>query len=887
MRHLFVLVGLLFTLQLVSAQPPGGMRRPNGGGAQATGRFYGKIVDAGNKAVDAASVTLVQDRMDSATRQRSEVVVSGMLTRANGEFSLDGIPAMGRYKLRVTGIGFKPYEQNVAFDMPNRAGGGADPSAMATLLDKDLGNIKLEIDDKLLENVTVTAERPMLQMGIDRKVFNVDRNITSAGGTAVDVMRNVPSLNVDVDGNITLRNQSPQIFVDGRPTNMTLEQIPADAIESIEIITNPSAKFDASGGGGGILNVVLKKSKRVGYSGNIRANVDSRGRIGAGGDINVRQNKVNVFAAVNYNQRKSISTGDQFRNTTTSAVESIMTQNDRNESEGNFRFLRGGIDYFINNRNTLSVTGNINRSNFSPENSSRIFIDQTKPYINNSYNERLALTDGNNRSMGAQISYKYNFPKAGKELTSDLTFNRSRNNNDNNVLSNVFAAPGSALQSYQRQIQKGLSRNENLIYQLDYVNPLNDKSKLEMGFRTSLRKVNSSNDFFVDTATGVLEYSPERSVLYESRDQVHAAYATYSRQLKNFSFQAGLRAESSSYTGELPVRKQEFEINFPLSFFPSLYLSQKLSDDQDLQLNYSRRINRPNFWQLFPYTDYTDTLNLSRGNPGLKPEFTNSLELSYQKVFKNRSSLLASAYFRNTNDMISRIQVEEQDTVLKQPLLINTYFNANRSYITGLELTGRTPIAKWWDMNANLNLFVSQIQIDVPGQTQQDPLASYFLKLNNTFKLPKNITLQLSADYQSRTILPGGGGGGGGFGGGGGGGRGGGGGGGFSGGFGMQTSAQGYIKPNYGIDAALRYEFLKNRAGSIGVNVQDLFRTRKFRSVSESPFFYQEISRRRDAQVVRLTFSYRFGKADPTLFKRKNTRSEQNMGDDMGGGGFQ
>jgi outer membrane receptor protein involved in Fe transport len=833
-----------------------------GGAQQMSGRFYGKVVDANNKPIDAASVTLVQEKADSAGAQK-ETIVGGMLTRGNGDFSLENIPAGGRYKLRVTGIGFKTFEQPVAFAPANR--GSGDPSAMLTALDKDLGNIKLAIEDKVLQNVTVTATKPMLQMGIDRKIFNVDRNLTSAGGTAVDVMRNVPSLNVDVDGNVSLRNSSPQIFVDGRPTNLTLEQIPADAIESVEIITNPSAKFDASGGGAGILNVVLKKNRRVGYSGNLRASVDSRGRIGTGGDINVRQNKLNFFASGNYNQRKSISTGNQFRSTTTSAIESSLTQNDRNVSEGAFRFFRGGVDYFINNRNTISFSGNIARGNFEPQNRSNIFVNQAKPFLNSTYNERFANTDGGFRNSGGQVSYKYNFPKAGKELTSDLTYNKSRNNNENNVLSNIYPFQGAGLGSYQRQVQIGSGRNENLVYQIDFENPLTEKSKMEMGFRTSLRKQDSRNDFYIDTANGVLNYAADRSVLYNSRDQVHALYATYSRQLKTFNYQLGLRAESSTYEGNLPDRKQNFNIDFPLSLFPSVFLSQKLGEDQDMQLNYSRRINRPNFWQLFPFTDYTDTLNITRGNPGLSPEFTNAIELSYSKIFKNRDNFLASIYFRNTNDLISRIQSIEEDTIVKQSILVNTYVNANRSYITGLELTTRNNLTKWYDVNANLNLFVSQIQIDVPGLTQQDPLFSYFAKINNTFKLQKSLSLQVSADYQSRTILPAGGGGGGGRGGGGG----------FNGGFGQQSTAQGYIKPNYGVDAAMRFEFGKNRAASISLNIQDIFRTRLYQAISESDIFYQEISRRRDPRIMRLNFNWRFGKFDPTLFKRKNTRGER------------
>jgi hypothetical protein len=250
MKKIFVLAVFCITITLSFAQMPGGgFQRGGQQGQMPTGRFYGKIVDASNKGIEAASVVLVTTKMDSVTKKPKEVVVGGMLTTGTGDFSIENVALFGRYRLKVSGIGYKTVEQQVAFEMPNRnAMSNGDPSAMLGALDKDLGNIKLEIDTKVLGNVTVTATKPLLQLGIDRKVFNVDKNIVSAGGTAVDVMKNVPSVNVDIDGNVTLRNAAPQIFVDGRPTNLTLDQIPADAIESVEIITNPSAKFDASGG---------------------------------------------------------------------------------------------------------------------------------------------------------------------------------------------------------------------------------------------------------------------------------------------------------------------------------------------------------------------------------------------------------------------------------------------------------------------------------------------------------------------------------------------------------------------------------------------------------------------------------------------------------------
>lgn len=857
MKKLLVLLAIGMVSSTIFAQVPGGNPSRGGrGGQQLNGIFYGRVVDEANKGISAASVTLVRDRMDSATKQRKEEIVGGMLTQNNGDFSIENVPAFGRYKLRVTAIGYKPYEQNVSFNAPNR-NAGQDQSAIASALDKDLGNIKLSIDSKVLSDVTVTASKPLLQLGIDRKVFNVDKNVVSAGGTAVDVMRNVPSVSVDIDGNVSLRNSSPQIFVDGRVTTLTLDQIPADNIESVEIITNPSPKYDASGGTAGILNIILKKNKRVGYSGNVRANVDSRGRFGGGGDINVRQGKVNFFASANYSQRKSLSTGTTTRQTLEETPNTFLTQVDRNNFNGNFSFLRGGFDFFINNRNTITVSGSYVKGKFSPDMFSRIYIDSLETPVKSSYAERLTGGDREFNRKGAQLSYKHNFIKAGRELTADINYDRSNNPSNNLITTNNFDnGIGSPYHSFsQKNIMDG--DNEYLVAQTDFTNPIDDKTKLEAGLRTQMRKISSNSAYYTLDPYGNLLLPPTSATSYSSTDYVHAAYVTYSKQLKTFSYMVGLRAESSNYTGNMPGAKP-INIDFPISLFPSVFFTKKLDESQDLQLNYSRRINRPNFWQLFPFVDSSDLLNISRGNPGLKPEFTNSIEMSYQKTFKNRDNFLASIYYKNTNDLITRNQI--RDSINNKSLLVNTYINANTSYVTGLELISKNSIAKWWELTSNFNLYTSKIKVNDPTAVQPGQFVSYFAKLNSTFKLPKNFTIQLSGDYQSKTILPPGTGSGGGRGG-------------F--GFGSSSTAQGYIRPYYGVDAAVRFEFLKNKAASLSLNVNDIFKTRKYGIHSESIYFIQDAERIRDAQIFRLNFNYRFGKFDASLFKRKNNRGGQ------------
>lgn len=839
-----------------------------GGGGQApSGRFYGKVVDASNKGIQATSVTLVQKRTDSITKQVKETIVGGMLTSASGDFNIENIPAFGRYTLKITGIGYKAYEQNVAFQMPGR--NGNDPSAAMGALDKDLGNIKLEIDDKVLSNVTVTGTKPMVQMGIDRKIFNVEQNIVSAGGSALDVLKNVPTVSVDIDGNVSLRNSAPQIFVDGRPTNMTLEQIPADAIESIEVITNPSAKFDASGGTAGILNIVLKKAKRVGYSGNIRSNVDSRGKIGFGGNANIRQSKINFFVMGNYNQRKSIGTTITDRTLTRSSNITQTLQSDKNVMNGAFGFGRAGFDYFIDNRNTFTISGSMARGNFNPTTNSVI-----NSLVNGVDSFNLRNTRGKNefRNKGVQASFKHNFPKTGHEWTADVTYNEGRNKNNNYISTDYYRMPAREFNYNYTQLQSGYGNNDNLVVQTDYVNPLSDKSKLELGARTSIRNVESLTDYYSVNADGSLSTKVNQNINYSSKDRVYAAYANFANRVKDFGYQLGLRVESSVYEGLLGNTKEEFNIDFPISFFPSVFLSQKLSEQDDLQFNYSRRINRPNFWQLFPFYDLTDSLNITKGNPNLNPEFTNSFELSYSRTFKNRDNFLASIYFKNTNDLITRVQTLEDVAVLDTQAWVLGFTNANRSYVSGLELISRNKLTKWWEVTSNVNLFTSKI--DLIDQQDPDQFLSYFARLNNNFKLPKNFSVQLSGDYDSKRLVISGGGSGGGRGGGFGGG-------GFGGG---NAAAQGFIRPQFDVDAAVRFDFLKDRAASLSLSVNDLFKTRKFDSHSEAPGFIQDIVRKRDQQVFRLNFNWRFGKFDNSLFKRKNTRAENDNGIDAGPG---
>ncbi|MGI8634549.1 MAG: outer membrane beta-barrel protein, partial [Segetibacter sp.] len=737
-------------------------------------------------------------------------------------------------------------------------------TSMVNSFDKDLGNLQLAADARVLANVTVTTNASGLKMDIDKKVFNVEKNIVSAGGTAVDVMRNVPSIQVDVDGNVKLRNASPQIYVDGRPTTLTLDQIPADAIASVEVITNPSAKYDASGGNAGILNIVLKKSKQSGYNGNLMGGVDRRGGINAGGNFSIRQNKINFTAAVMMNQMRNKNTGSTNR-LNYGDTQTHVFQENINKTKGAFVFGKVGFDYFITNRATISLSGIKVHGQFNPSETIDITTDSLfNAGVKRSMNSQRS-TSGSRTfdANGLQFGYVYNFPKSGEQLTADANYFSGKNSGNSLYTTNYYKAGNIGSTQIQQLISEG--KNEFFTVQTDYTNPISSVTKLETGLRAQLRHITNNNENFRGFPNSALVKIPAGTSNYKNNDNVYAAYVSVKSSVKNFGYQLGLRAESSSYKGELTNSGEQFSNKYPISLFPSIFLSQKLQNKQELQVSYTRRVNRPNFFQLIPFTDYTDSLNISRGNPNLVPEFTSSYEMSYIKTLKGNNTILGSVYYKHSTNLITRAFNRDINPFTGKLDIISTYINANSSYSYGAEVTSVNTLAKWWDVTTNLNLYKSKINTDNVFGKSQDPILSWFGKFNSTFKLPKTFTVQLSAEYQSKTNLPINNNQGGGFGGGG--------------PFGQaqQSSSQGYIRPFWGMDLAVKKTFLKNNAASIGVSFSDMFRTRKQDQHSESIYFTQDYYRLNNPQMVRVNFSYRFGKMDVSLFKRQNLKSTGNQ----------
>ncbi len=798
---------------------PGGMGNMKNMKDPKLGRVYGKVIDAntGNP-VEYASVQVLWFSKDS--------LLGGSLVKENGDFAVDGLPSFGQVRVKIKFIGYKDYLQKVFIVPPDK-------------VDQDLGDIKLAVDDKLLKEVDVVAEKSAVVLSIDKRTYNVEKDLSVKGGTAVDVMKNIPGLTVDADGNVQLRSQSPTIFVDGRPTTLTLQQIPADQIDRVEIITNPSVKFDASATGG-ILNVVMKRNTKPGYNGMLMAYVGTGDRYGGMGNINLKQGKWNTSLMYSYNQGINTTTGFTKRTQLDSGkTVGYFNQDNKVQMMNVFNFGRLGIDYYIDNRNTITLNGMIMGGQFkTTDNQSYEILDSsaTKRVFGDQVNNQKAAFQNYN----AQLLYKKTFPKVGKEITIDANYNYTTSKNgylfttSTQLNPNLFDLPT----TYQKNV--GSTIANQYVFQLDYVNPISDTRKFEAGIKAYYKNSISANN--TSRASGNEDSYVKDTIMsnrYMIDDMINAAYVNYNDKLFwGIGYQAGLRFEQSYYAGTITDKNQKFSYNYPTtsedilkSLFPGIYFSKKLKGNNEVQLNFSRKINRPNFFQLMPFVMFADKQNYRIGNPQLKPEFKNIGELNYNKIF-SKGSYLASGYFRYEEQPITDVAYPDPDP-LKTNVLVNTTINGNNAIRYGLENTFKWTFFKNLDWTVNANAYYIYIKGKVV-QTEPEVKAEGYAwnaKTTLSYKFPKNITLQVNGNYESPKIL-----------------------------------LLGVSNEIYSMDISLNYMY--KTKWIFNATLSDVFNSRRMGTHYETPYYIQDLSRRRESRYVRLTVTYLFGKMDASIFKR-------------------
>lgn len=781
------------------------------------GRVYGKVLDAKtNQPVEYASVQVLWFNKDS--------LLGGTLVKENGDFAVDGLPSFGQVRVRIKFIGYKDYLQKVYIMPPDK-------------IDQDLGDIKLAADEKVLNEVEVTAEKSAVVLSIDKRTYNVEKDLSVKGGTGVDVMKNIPGLTVDADGNVQLRNQSPTIFVDGRPTTLTLQQIPADQIERVEIITNPSVKYDASATGG-ILNVVMKKNNKPGYNGMIMAYAGTGDRLGGMANLNIKEGSHWNFSLMySYNQAFNNTKGYTKRTQLDSGdITGYFNQNNATRMLNMFNFGRLGIDYNIDNRNTISLNGMIVGGQFKTHDGQEYeILDGNKTRF--LYGDRVNDQRASFQNYNGQLLYRRTYPKVGKELTVDANYNYTNSNNGYLFTTETHLDPDTVYFNNAYQKNKGFTNANQYVFQVDFVNPLSDTRKFETGFKSYYKNSLSSNSTY--NATGENPYTRDSimSNRYIIDDMINAAYVNYNdKMFWNIGYQAGLRFEQSYYAGNIADKNQKFSYSYPStgddilkSIFPGIYFSKKLKSNQEVQLNFSRKIQRPNFFQLMPFVMFADKQNYRIGNPKLKPEFRNIAELNYNKIF-SKGSYLASGYFRYEEQPITDVAYPSE---ADPTVLVNTTINGDNSIKYGMEHTFKWTFFKNLDWTLNANVFYIYLKgLVVPTEPVVKAEGyAYNAKTTISYKFPQQFTLQLNGNYESPRIM-----------------------------------LLGYSKPMYSMDISLNK--MIGTKWIFNATLSDVFNTRVMGTHYETPYYLQDLSRRRESRYFRFTVTYLFGKMDASIFKR-------------------
>lgn len=768
--------------------------------------------------------------------QESNAYVKGMQTVDDGKVLFTDV-APGVYTVRVTYVGYQDYvDENVKVAEGARV---------------DLGNISLKRAGELLEEVVVQGAPPAMELGIDRKIFNVAESTLSVGGTATDLLANVPSLQVDMDGTVSLRGSSSvRILINGRESALAgsdvaqfLQSLPANSVERIEVVTNPSSKYDAEGQSG-IINIVLKKNTYLGFNGSANFSGGSYNNYLAGANLNFRNKNFNYYGGYTFNRRNMVGGG--VNNTELLANNSLTNNVSENSRLGLNHNVQLGLDYYLGEKTFIGLAGNLSvRGNDRNEDLFYNYLNH--PQLSGS-SSRFSRQDEDDFGYEIALDVRRDFAHEGEEMLANFTFGYDGEEGVN-AFSQDYSAPPSGMYELAR-INDTKEDGRNVNVQLDYVRPFGENHKLEAGYRTMIRRSMDYQYSQVDSTQGLLpDYRVSND--FDMTSSVHALYVNYQNKLTDkLGYQVGLRAEQAYLDTELGLLTpglpaDEQTITGQLDYFrvyPSLFLTQEFGDKNQLQLSYTRRVSRPRGWQVNPFVDVSDNLNHRQGNPNLLPEDIHSFELGYTKTWE---SLLvtSSVYHRMVNDVTQPI-IQEVDENTGVTLM--QWQNISRNESTGLELISRLDISKKWDVMANVNAFHTRFKGSEEFNVEPSEGFSWNANATTNYRFTPLFSLQARFEYEAPRIM-----------------------------------AQGKGIDNYVIDAGLKLDVL-NRKGSIMFNARDLLNQRRFGGYTQSNGVYRYFEYRWMRRTFMLSFSYRFGNQTLKREERKRDGAE-----DYDGGGEQ
>ncbi len=767
------------------------------------------------------------------TDSKNPKVISGGITNAKGGFAIEVAP--GIYNIKIEFISFKAVEFNNRTFEKN----------------SDLGTIVLSEDAAVLNEVVVRAEKSTVEIKLDKKVYNVGQDMIVKGGTVSNVLENVPSVTVDVEGNVSLRgNENVRIFIDGRPSNSlnmaeALRQIPADAIDKVEVITNPSARYDAEGGAG-ILNIVLKKGKNLGFNGSFIASTGIPETYGLSGDLNFKTKKLNFFTSTGYNYRTSEGAGLTYSQLLDSNKNTIGYTNEDKNTE---RIRKGissktGVEWTVapNTFWTNSISYRDDRGSNNDLVNYNSF-DGSYNFISKRY--RLSEGDDNGNDTEFASNFLKNFNDNGHKLTVDFSY--ATNNDTENALITDETLNSNTPATYDTTFNK---QKQNMIQvQTDYVLPFENGSQFEMGYKGNFN--NLDNIYSVTTDDQGNPINSFLSNTLEYNERINALYTQYGFKLKKISYLFGLRWEDTKIDVNL-LDTQNFNTKKYNNFFPSAFINYEISDESSVSLSYSKRLSRPRGRFLNPATNYSSNINLFRGNPDLDPSFTDKFDLGYLKKWE-KVTFSTSMFFENTKDVFSFVRTETGDYVGNNPVVLSSPINLAKEQQFGFEFTLNYNPTKRWKLNSSFNLSNSKttgsytytnVNNEVKTQELNNEAFSWFSRVSSRLTLPYKIDWQINGMY-----------------------------------FGPRKTAQGKSLGNYVINTGFSKDVLKDK-GTIAFNVSDLFNSRKMKNDVNLPsvISYSEYQWRR--RQFNLSFTYRLN-----MKKTDKPKQQRNNNDGGGDGG--
>ncbi|MFZ4106303.1 TonB-dependent receptor domain-containing protein [Flavobacterium sp.] len=800
-------------------------------------KITGKVIEKGTTIpLEYATISLINTTTNKVT--------SGGITNANGDFSFDSAP--GTYTIKLEFISFKTIE--------------IKEKTLTTAT--NLGTISLQADATQLKDVIITKEKTTVEIKLDKKIYNVGQDITIKGGSASDVLNNVPSVTVDGEGNVSLRgNDNVRILIDGMPSNANniadaLKSISADALDKVEVITNPSARYDAEGGAG-IINIILKKGKNNGLNGTFTATVGDPKNYNTSGTINFRSQNFNIFSTIGYNDSKAPGnslTDSDYINSEGTVYKTINEKVDRISGRKGYNYSFG-VDWFLDK--TLTWTNGFSyRKNdgANPVNDVINNYEVNNNFISNRYNDQFSHSYG----VEYTTNFTKKFKKDGHKLTFDGTVSRNLDHDIATITNSYIGAISTTLieASNNYQIQ-----NRTLV-QIDYVLPIGKNSQYEAGYRGNFNELD--NNFKVGSLDLTGNYTPYTSFtnVFDYKEKINAIYTQFGSKISKFSYLLGIRYEDSFIESKL-LLSDFYKYKKYDNFFPSAFLTYQIAEQSTISINYSKRIERPRNRFIIPFpNNYASNINLFIGNPDLNPSFTDALDFGYMNKYK-KMTITTSLYYNKTKNPYQFVKRPNGDIVstivnglpVDTPVYLTTAINLDKDTRYGLELNINYTPFKWWKLNGNFNFFKSTIvgnfqytlngSADVISQEVNRESSSWFTRVASKVTLPYKIDWQTNATYNAPQIT-------------------------------FQGKTLGVLAANI----AFSKDILKDKA-TVSLNVNDIFNSRKRIMQSNLPNLssYGEMQYRQ--RQINLSFTYRFNKQKSD--REKTKRDGEGESGDYGG----